>query len=486
MGHDHVQLRQRLEAFSFDEPGAKLPFSARLARDNLWSPDYTRRVLEEYKRFALLAVVAGHPVTPSDQVDQAWHLHLVYTESYWREFCGEVLGQPLHHGPTRGGGPQRRKYRSDYELTLASYRAFFGAEPPPDIWPDPDRRFGHDLAFARINTADHWVIRKPRWSPRPVWLALTLGLVGCASALSPFDLKGGEFLRLFTLVWIGAVAAAWLTRRLIRSREADTIMPSLDSYEIAHLSGGETAAVLTAVASLVSRRALELDPGTRQLRKSSAKGVGGHSMEQAVYDGLKGALDLTQIPVDTVTSAASAPLAEIRTKLDSLGLTTSRTSRAPLWIALSAPILGAIKVVVGISRDKPVGYLVVLCVVASVLAWLLFRPRPGRTPRGDRMLADLRAQNHGLRPAQAGASLDPGSLPLAVALFGLPVLAQSEFPLLEQALAGVARRRESDWSSSHAADWGGGDAAFGAGGGDGGCGGGGCGGCGGGCGGCGG
>ena len=45
-----------------------------------------------------LAVVAGHTVSPSVEVDQAWHLHLVYMQSYWREFCGEVLQQPVHHG----------------------------------------------------------------------------------------------------------------------------------------------------------------------------------------------------------------------------------------------------------------------------------------------------------------------------------------------------------------------------------------------------
>ena len=67
-------LHERIESYSPDEPGADFPYSARLARDNDWSPDYTQRVVEEYKRFAYLAMAAGHPVTPSDQVDQAWQL----------------------------------------------------------------------------------------------------------------------------------------------------------------------------------------------------------------------------------------------------------------------------------------------------------------------------------------------------------------------------------------------------------------------------
>jgi hypothetical protein len=155
------ELWSRIESFSLDEAGAALPFSARLARENQWSRDYSRRVLEEYKRFAYLALAAGHPVTPSDEVDQAWHLHMVYTRDYWDEFCGEILQRPLHHGPTKGGASENAKFENWYERTLDSYRAEFGAEPPADIWPTSEVRFGRAPHFARVNTRENWVIPKP-------------------------------------------------------------------------------------------------------------------------------------------------------------------------------------------------------------------------------------------------------------------------------------------------------------------------------------
>jgi len=40
-----------LQFFAFDKPGAALPFSARLARNCMWTPDYAYRVCEEYLRF---------------------------------------------------------------------------------------------------------------------------------------------------------------------------------------------------------------------------------------------------------------------------------------------------------------------------------------------------------------------------------------------------------------------------------------------------
>src|SRR5690242_10295867 len=75
-GYPEDPLWIRIAGFLLDDPEAKMPFSCRLARDNGWSHDYACRVIAEYKRFCYLALVAGHPVTPSEEVDQAWHLHL--------------------------------------------------------------------------------------------------------------------------------------------------------------------------------------------------------------------------------------------------------------------------------------------------------------------------------------------------------------------------------------------------------------------------
>lgn len=155
-------LWRRLAAFDLDTADARFPFSRRLAFENRWSLYFTNRVIREYKRFCYLAVRAGHQVTPSDEVDQAWHLHLLYSESYWDVFCAEVLDTPLHHGPTQGGASEDEKFRTWYERTKSSYAEIFGAPPPPDIWPPSAVRFDPDMSFQRVNTAAHWLIPKRR------------------------------------------------------------------------------------------------------------------------------------------------------------------------------------------------------------------------------------------------------------------------------------------------------------------------------------
>jgi hypothetical protein len=144
-------LYERIQAFRLDEGSPALTFAARLARENGWSRAFAEGAIAEYRRFLLLAVTAGHPVTPSDQVDQVWHLHLLYTRSYWEKLCPEVLGRPLHHGPTLGGAEEKAKFLDWYEETLESYRRTFGEAPPARYWPDAKTRFGEDLAYVRVN-----------------------------------------------------------------------------------------------------------------------------------------------------------------------------------------------------------------------------------------------------------------------------------------------------------------------------------------------
>jgi hypothetical protein len=106
-----------------------------LARESGWSLPFAQQVIEEYRRFLYLAARAGHPVSPSDAVDKAWHLHLSYTRHYWGVLCRDVLGFELHHDPTQGGPGEEAKFADWYRRTLESYRAAFAQAPPAAIWP---------------------------------------------------------------------------------------------------------------------------------------------------------------------------------------------------------------------------------------------------------------------------------------------------------------------------------------------------------------
>ncbi len=220
MNLQQQELYQRLQTFSLDEPNARYPFSKRLARENGWTVEYTQQAIAEYKKFAFLAVVAEHPVTPSEQVDQVWHLHLAYTRSYWDEFCPNILQKTLHHSPTQGGNLEGEKFNDWYNKTLETYTQFFGEFPPVEIWPPAEVRFNHDIKIQRVNTEDYWIIPK-FWKlsllqfrfPQPAILGLgfllTLSLTACEVSLTnipnPLDFTGSEFLGFYFLSVVAAI-----------------------------------------------------------------------------------------------------------------------------------------------------------------------------------------------------------------------------------------------------------------------------------------
>ena len=130
-------LWQALAEMRIEREGAAATFARRLGRKQGWGKRHTYSVIEEYRRFLYLAATGDRPVTPSDDVDEAWHLHLTYTRHYWDELCGRILGKPLHHDPTVGGAAQQAHFKDQYQATLARYEAVFGEPPRSDIWPAP-------------------------------------------------------------------------------------------------------------------------------------------------------------------------------------------------------------------------------------------------------------------------------------------------------------------------------------------------------------
>jgi hypothetical protein len=156
-----LALWKKIKQFEMGDPNAEFGFADRLARENSWSLEYALRAMLEYKRFMFLICISDHPLTPSDQVDQVWHLHLLYTHSYWEDFCNKTLGRSVQHGPTKGGSDEKAKFNNWYEATKELYAKTFQKEQPRDLWPSSAVRFGQ-IRFTRVNLHTHWVLPKPK------------------------------------------------------------------------------------------------------------------------------------------------------------------------------------------------------------------------------------------------------------------------------------------------------------------------------------
>jgi uncharacterized protein (TIGR04222 family) len=440
MTNDQKSLWNLIEQFPLDEPGVAFAFSQRLAHENRWSHAHAERAIREYKRFIFLGCVAGHPVSPSEDVDQVWHLHLAYTKSYWQEFCGEILRRPFHHSPTKGGETESAKFENWYANTLASYRKFFDEQPPADIW--PARPVHHELKW--IDTGSNWIVPKPRVASILALIG-ALGLLtvaGCASLgdINVFDYRGPEFLAFFALFSVIVFIAAALWRRaMTQNLRAGAVQgDQLDPYSMAYLAGGPILATNAAILGLLDRKLVSFAPGSAELQRTAATNsvLDLHPIERVILD--QCAASLTS--VRQARDVATAELRKVRADLEQRGLVVERSQserirNLSLAVVLLIPVIALIKIVVGISRDKPVIFLVFGLFISIVVIVVGFHRRPFRTPVADEILAKRRAEWGGVRtPPASGVASNTTLFPMAVALFGLAALEQTPYASMRSSL----------------------------------------------------
>src|SRR5262249_29648469 len=212
---------------------------------------------------------------------------------------------------------------------------------------------------------------------------------------------GPQFLAFYAMLFLAAVALAGVLRWSLRQPSDDPSPESLNlsPNEIAYLQGGELLAIDSAIARLVHEDALEVDSGNRKLKARGEELPGGASkLEAAVFAAVKGDEGET---IAAVRSAASPLLAPIRKRLRNLGFLVAddRAGLArflPTFLVLLVPVLGVMKISVGLERGRPVGFLVGFCIVSAVIALAVFGRAVHRSRRGDRVLAHLKQSNAAL------------------------------------------------------------------------------------------
>jgi|CXWL01.1.fsa_nt_gi uncharacterized protein (TIGR04222 family) len=466
------ELWQRIAAHRFEAPDQGIDFTRRLAREQGWTLEFARRAVDEYRRYCFLSSISAEPLTPSVEVDEVWHLHLIHTRDYWDAFCGEVLRRPLHHGPTRGGRAALQTHHRQYGETLAVYESWFGSAPH-DLWPDARTRFANPASIRRVDLRRVWLLPRPRWPTMTTAatafaaLAASLG-AGAAWALptNPLDWNGGDFL----LLYVALIPAVALLSAVLRRGARDVgagDASNLNPFELAYLAGGPARCVDASVAELLASKGADWDEHAKVLRiyKDAVK-------RETPLDIVARCIDVDGKP-DAVLKKARLALDPVRRRLEArkLLLDDAAVSRAR-WLSvlplLALLALGGAKIYVGIARDRPVGFLVFLTFVMTIVTLIVLFKRPSRSSAGDATLK-LNLQRHE-RAVRAPKDAEVG---LAVALIGTAALSGTAYAQYHSVRQPPTSSSSSDSSSSSSGgDSGGGDSG-GGGGGCGGCGGGG-------------
>jgi hypothetical protein len=100
----------------------------RVAKEHRYSSRDAANLVKEAKRMLYLSVVTKQPISPSQDVDMAWHEMLMFTRFY-KKFA-DFIGGFIHHDPTPGPPDGGRLY----EATKQRYLETFGQKPDPRYW----------------------------------------------------------------------------------------------------------------------------------------------------------------------------------------------------------------------------------------------------------------------------------------------------------------------------------------------------------------
>ncbi len=456
-------LWQKISDFQLDDsPEAAIQFSDKLIKETKWTPDFAKRAMAEYKKFLYLCLTMPQGASPSEVVDEVWHLHLTYTVSYWQKLCGEVLQRQLHHYPNKGGASENQRHQDWYADTLIAYVKEFQELPSADCWSLPK---GLDLTPYLLLTSP---FQTPTLQITPIWEGHKYWPVGATVlgvlSLFLFTLSGSHFLLAYLLLmawaWWGTYHKIRFKKQVLREA-----LRQLHPYHFAALFKDTETVFRTLVADFAERGWI------------SYQHEGMFSYDQTIHQPMMYSLqaqDEKAMPVERLrgflypyAKAITKAIAPAKNKLSQdLG-----TSLFQWWVIL----IGVARLFQGILNQKPVIFLLLLMIV-YVIVWVVI----SQTALIDRTVGDA------YQTTDWGMQITAGAL--AFMLFnasyslGNDQTLQRVFNKVPASDDGMGWLGGATYVSSSDKSSGGAGCSSGGDGGGGGCGGG-CGGCGGGCGG---
>jgi uncharacterized protein (TIGR04222 family) len=246
--------------------------------------------------------------------------------------------------------------------------------------------------------------------------------------MNPINLSGPNFLIFYFCFSVIVILAVRHYRHRAESGPAPKMELS-DPYLIAYLRGGEKEVLRLGVITLIDRGLLTVDGATIRQTEQEILRDAINPLEYEVLKKFSIPARAASILEDATLKEACAPYGG---KLEQAGLIPDESTVADRIsrFLVAAGILVAIglpKIFIGISRDRPVAFLIILMIAAVVVTAITSFPR--LTRRGQLALEDIQTLYAYLRDRASDlrrGSATPEMMMLAAA-FGIAALAPTEY-----------------------------------------------------------
>lgn len=256
---------------------------------------------------------------------------------------------------------------------------------------------------------------------------------------NPLNLSGPAFLAIFAPSIVAAFVLTMLLRGALRPSGSGRWRP-VDPYDVAIVRGGTQALLETVLARLAQLGLLTVNshhtPPTLELKVEPPKGL------RPIEAGMLEAAD-QGVSVKEAQRRLESEVEQRQRRLESTGALMSASQFLSYRLVTTLPgalviVLGAMKIVVGVSRNRPGGVLLVLEVIAIVVTVLFWRATTRVTKKAADALLDVQRENAGLRDSMGTSALErwgAHEVALAVSLFGVAPLATSNLAPLSAVFA---------------------------------------------------
>ena len=246
--------------------------------------------------------------------------------------------------------------------------------------------------------------------------------------MNPFDLSGPAFLVLYFVIALIVNLAA----RHYRHRAESGPVPKLelsDPYLVAYLRGGEQEVLKLGVVTLIDRGLLAVEGHAVGQADPAGAGDARNPLERELFKRFEVPTPADSIFRDAALRKACLPY---RSRLEEAGLLpdastrSARFSRCLLAITVLVTI-GLTKVAIGVSRERPVSFLIILMIIAVVVTAILSFPR--LTRRGQLALEDIQHLYGNLkdRAVDHDQGLAAPDMMMCAAVFGVAALAAPQY-----------------------------------------------------------
>ncbi|MGN6438808.1 MAG: hypothetical protein ACTHMM_19850 [Agriterribacter sp.] len=369
----NTQLWTSILAYDFDTPPSEYGFSTRLANENYWTQDFTQQAILEYKKFMYLAAVSDMMVSPSEIIDTVWHQHLIFTQSY-QDFCN-LLGKQIQHVPSTHNKEDAEKFKQAKERTLRFYQEIFEEEPGP-VW-----------SYRSMYDSLH--LDKARYKIRSF---LVVGLLVFAVAIIPFYfLLRPVYVSIpnpyFLIGFVTAVAATFFTIESYNRKQLSQIVQQFDTASFIHfLTPSEliylvwrelTGSVNSIINDLVRREVITVN--SDHTMEMSGKGTT-QSLEELQIMNVLYAYGRPKYAVLLMAAMVKPVITNTANCMDALEKYFNKSRKFGRlfytnFIVLSTLLmLGLIRILTGLFRDRPVVLISIAVIVLAVgIIWYLNR-----------------------------------------------------------------------------------------------------------------